>query len=56
MPHDLIKKSGVQRNAEEFQISSDFYDELDERVKEIVERAKERAKESGRNTLQPRDV
>lgn len=53
---DVLKKSGVREAAEGVNVGSDFYDELDERVKGLVERAVERAQENGRKTVKARDV
>ncbi len=52
----LIKKSGVREVVEELNVGSDFYEALDERAIELVERAVERAKENGRKTVKSRDV
>lgn len=52
---DLIVKSQVKESVDA-NVSSDFYDALDERVEEILDAAAERAEQNGRSTVQPRDV
>jgi histone H3/H4 len=37
-------------------VSSDFYEALNERVREIIEKACKRAKLNGRNTVMGKDV
>lgn len=53
---ELIVKSRVKEALDEMNVSSDFYEELDERVEEILEEADRRAEENGRKTVQPRDL
>lgn len=53
---DIIKKSGVREAARDANVGSDFYEELDRRAAELVQRARERAQENGRKTLKARDV
>lgn len=53
---DVLKKSGVRDAAEGVNVGSDFYDELDARVKHLIDRAVERAEENGRRTIKARDV
>jgi len=53
---DVLKKSGVREAAEDVNVGSDFYDALDEEVKNVIERAVERAQANGRKTIKPRDV
>ncbi|MFB6166931.1 MAG: DUF1931 domain-containing protein [Candidatus Nanohaloarchaea archaeon] len=53
---DVIKKSGVREAAEGVNVGSDFYDELDDRAREMVERAVDRAQSNGRKTVKARDV
>lgn len=53
---DTIKKSGVKEEAGDYQVSSELYEALDERVKEILDKAKDRADANRRNTLKPEDV
>jgi len=53
---DVLKKSGVREAAEDVNVGSDFYDALDEEVKNVIERAVERAQANGRKTIKSRDV
>lgn len=53
---DVLKKSGVREAAEGVNVGSDFYEALDERAQELIERAVERAEENGRRTVKARDV
>lgn len=53
---DVLKKSGVRDAAEGVNVGSDFYDALDDEVKDLIERAVERAEENGRRTVKARDV
>lgn len=53
---DVLKKSGVRDAADGVNVGSDFYDALDERVKELIEDAVERADGNGRKTVKSRDV
>ncbi|WEL23983.1 DUF1931 domain-containing protein [Candidatus Nanohalovita haloferacivicina] len=53
---DVLKKSGVRDAADGVNVGSDFYDALDEEVKDLIARAVERADENGRKTVKARDV
>ncbi len=53
---DVLKKSGVRDAVSESNVGADFYEALDEQVKELIERAEERAHDNGRKTLKSRDV
>lgn len=53
---DVLKKSGVREAADGVNVGSDFYDELDEEVKSLIDRAVERAEANGRRTVKARDV
>ncbi len=53
---DVIKKSGVREAAQGVNVGSDFYEELDRRAQEMVQRAVERAQANGRKTVKARDV
>ncbi len=53
---DVLKKSGVREEADGVNVGSDFYEALDERVKELIDRAVERADHNGRRTVKARDV
>lgn len=52
---DVIKKSGVKDYAD-LNVGSDFYEALDERVKEFIERSEDRAEGNDRRTVKARDV
>lgn len=53
---DVLKKSGVRETAGDVNVGSDFYEALDDRVKELIERSVERAQSNGRKTIKARDV
>ncbi len=53
---DLIVKAAVKEALEDKNVSSDFYDALDEEVEELLADAAERAEANGRKTVQPRDL
>ncbi|MCJ7478894.1 MAG: DUF1931 domain-containing protein [Candidatus Nanohaloarchaeota archaeon QJJ-7] len=53
---DIIKKSGVREAASGVNVGADFYEELDRRARDMVERAVDRAQENGRKTVKARDV
>lgn len=53
---DLIVKAAVRESLSEHNISSDFYDDLDEEVEELLTEAAERAKANDRKTVQSRDL
>ena len=53
---DLIVKSSVKEALEGHNVSSDFYDALDEKVATLLEDAAGRADANGRKTVQPRDL
>lgn len=53
---DTLKKSGVREAAEGVNVGSDFYEALDDRVQELIDRAASRARENGRRTVKARDV
>ena len=52
---DILKKSGVKDHADA-NVGSDFYEALDEQVKELIDRAVERADANGRRTIKARDA
>lgn len=55
---DLIVKSKVKeyaRTKSGVAVSEDFYNELEETVKLLIDKSIVRAKGNGRNTLKPRD-
>ena len=53
---DVLKKSGVRDAADGVNVGSDFYDSLDDHVKDLIDRAVDRAEENGRRTVKARDV
>lgn len=53
---DIIKKSAVREFSEGSNVGMDFYQALDERVKELIERASQRAESNGRKTIKARDA
>ncbi|HET7324277.1 MAG TPA: DUF1931 domain-containing protein [Halococcus sp.] len=53
---DLIVKAAVKDELSDMNVSSDFYDALDEEVAELLEDAARRADENDRKTVQPRDL
>lgn len=53
---DTLKKKGVKDHAEDNFVSGDFYEALDEKVKELIDRATRRAEGNDRRTIKPRDV
>jgi len=53
---DLIVKSAVKDATAELNVSTDFYEALDEEVAAVLDEARRRAEENGRRTVQPRDL
>jgi histone H3/H4 len=53
---DLIVKAAVKEALSDKNVSSDFYDALDEEVDELLADAARRAEENDRKTVQPRDL
>jgi histone H3/H4 len=53
---DLIVKSAVKDALADANVSSDFYDALDDRVAEVLVDAASRAEANDRKTAQPRDL
>ena len=53
---NTIVKAAVKGELSEMNVSSDFYDALDENVSELLENAAQRASDNGRKTVQPRDL
>lgn len=53
---DLIVKAAVKEALADMNVSSDFYDALDEEVAELLEDAARRAETADRKTVQPRDL
>ena len=53
---NLIVKAAVKEYLDEKNVASDFYDALDEEVKDLLEHAARRAEQNDRKTVQPRDL
>jgi len=53
---DLVVKSAVKEALSDKNVSSDFYEALDEEVTELLEDAAGRAEANDRKTVQPRDL
>ncbi len=53
---DLIVKAAVKEELSNHNVSSDFYDELDREVRDILDEAARRARDNDRKTVQPRDL
>jgi len=53
---NLIVKSAVKAKLNEMNVSSDFYDALDEDVADLIETAARRAEANNRKTVQSRDL
>jgi histone H3/H4 len=53
---DFIVKSAVRDKIEDKNVSSDFYDALDNEVATVLENAARRSEENDRKTVQPRDL
>lgn len=49
-------KAAVKEELSEMNVSSDFYDALDEEVTTLLDDASRRAEENDRKTVQPRDL
>lgn len=52
---DHIVKSQVKETLD-VNVSSDFYEALDDRVEELLHEAQRRAESNDRSTVQPRDL
>ncbi|MFC4553585.1 MULTISPECIES: DUF1931 domain-containing protein [Halorussus] len=53
---DLIVKAAVKNAVEGKNVSSDFYDALDDRIENLLDEAATRADANDRKTVQPRDL
>lgn len=53
---DLVVQSAVKNELSEMNVSSDFYDALDEEISTLLEDAARRASDNDRKTVQPRDL
>ena len=52
----IISKSRTKDAIKECNVSGDFYEALDKKVRQIVALAEERAKANGRKTVRPCDL
>lgn len=52
----LVKKNAVREEVDGLNVGSDVYEEVDEAVRDILDRASERAEENGRRTVKARDI
>ena len=53
---NLIVRSKIKEVAKDSNVSSDFANALNEKVKELIEAACERAKANGRKTVMAKDL
>lgn len=53
---DLIVKAAVKEQLDQMNVSSDFYDALDEEMSALLDDAAQRADDNDRKTVQPRDL
>jgi len=53
---DLIVKSNVRDALDDYNVSADFFDALNNEVEELLEDAARRAEANDRRTVQPRDL
>lgn len=53
---DVLNKAGVRDAAEGVNVGAEFYDALDARAQELIDRAVERAQAYDRKTVKTRDV
>jgi hypothetical protein len=53
---DLIVKTGVREDLDEYQVSADFFDALNEEVEELLEEAAQRAEANDRSTIMAYDL
>jgi histone H3/H4 len=53
---EVVVKSKIKELTAGYSVSSDFADELDRVVKELIEKAVYRAKENNRRTIMARDL
>lgn len=53
---DIVKKASIREEVDDMNVGAEFYQEVDERVKEILSRASDRAEANGRKTLKARDA
>jgi histone H3/H4 len=53
---DLIVQAAVKEQLADQNVSSDFYDALDNEVADLLDDAAQRAEDNDRKTVQPRDL
>lgn len=53
---DVIVKTGVREALDEYQVSADFFEELDEEVEDLLEEAAQRAEANDRSTVMAHDL
>ena len=53
---DLIVQSGIKEQFADHNVSSEFYDAIDNEVKDLLADAAQRAEDNDRKTVQPRDL
>ena len=53
---DLTVKSAVKEQLADQNVSSDFYEALDDEVSDLLDDAAQRAEDNDRKTVQPRDL
>jgi histone H3/H4 len=53
---DLIVKAAVKEQLSQMNVSSDFYDAVDDELSDLLDDAAQRAADNGRKTVQPRDL
>lgn len=57
MSSDLIVvKSKIKEVTEQYNVSSDFVEELDQEVRRLIEKAIQRAEANGRRTVMGKDI
>lgn len=52
----IVVKSQIKDLVGEMQVSGDFAEALDKKVKEIIKTSVQRAKDNGRRTVMPKDI
>ena len=53
---NTIVKAAVKGHLDQMNVSSDFYDALDDEVSDLLEDAAQRAEDNDRRTVQARDL
>jgi histone H3/H4 len=53
---DIIVKAAVRDAVDGLNVGSDFYDELDAEVQDLLDDAERRAQDNGRKTVKARDL